>query len=117
MGLGMADGGHRTHGYETETKKLSATSMYFETLPYALDPSTQTIDYENLRSLARVFKPRMILCGACSYTRDWDYKVLREIADEANAWLVADVAHTGGLIIAGQAISPFGECDVVTGTM
>jgi len=110
----MSDGGHRTHGYYTATKKMSATSIYFQTLPYSLDPSTQVIDYSNLRSLARIYKPRIVLCGACAYTRDWDYKNLKETCDEIGAWLVADIAHTSGLILAGENASPFEHCDVVT---
>jgi glycine hydroxymethyltransferase len=116
MGLGMSDGGHRTHGYYTATKKMAATSIYFETLAYSVNPVTQLIDYDNLRSLARIYKPQLILCGACAYTRDWDYEILRDICDEAGAWLLADIAHAGGLIIAGEMLSPFEHCDVVTTT-
>lgn len=116
LSLAMSDGGHRTHGYQTTTKKMSATSIYFQTLSYFLDPSTQLIDYSNLRSLARTHQPQLIICGACNYTRDYDWKQLREICDEIGAWLVGDIAHTCGLVIAGELTSPFDHCDVVTTT-
>jgi glycine hydroxymethyltransferase len=116
MGLGLPDGGHLTHGYYTAKKKISASSIYFQSFPYALDPSTQLIDYVGLRKLAQSFKPRLIICGASAYPRDWDYKNLKDTADQHGAWLMADMAHTSGLIAAGELDSPFEYCDVVTTT-
>ncbi|KAF8324261.1 hydroxymethyltransferase [Cantharellus anzutake] len=116
MGLGLPDGGHLTHGYYTAKKKISASSIYFQSFPYSLDPTTQLIDYPGLRKLAHSFKPRLIVCGASAYPRDWDYKKLREAADEHNAYLLADIAHTSGLIASQELNNPFEYCDVVTTT-
>jgi glycine hydroxymethyltransferase len=116
MGLGLPDGGHLTHGYYTAKKKISASSIYFQSFPYALDPSSQLIDYAGLRKLARSFKPRLIVCGASAYPRDWEYKDLRETADEHGAYLLADIAHTSGLVATGELNNPFEYCDVVTTT-
>ena len=74
------------------------------------------IDYKKLAEQARLFKPRLIICGASAYPRDWDYASLRQTADEHNAFLMADIAHTSGLV-AGQVLAdPFEYCDVVTTT-
>ncbi|KAI0313165.1 glycine hydroxymethyltransferase [Amylostereum chailletii] len=116
MGLGLPDGGHLTHGYYTAKKKMTASSIYFQSFPYALDPSTQLIDYEGLAKQARIFKPRLIICGASAYPRDWDYASLRKTADENDAYLMADIAHTSGLVAAQELADPFQYCDVVTTT-
>ncbi|KAF9511260.1 hypothetical protein BS47DRAFT_1373116 [Hydnum rufescens UP504] len=116
MGLGLPDGGHLTHGYYTAKKKISASSIYFQSFPYSLDPATQLIDYVNLQKTAQLFKPRLIICGASAYPRDWEYKTLRTIADEQGAYLLADIAHTSGLVAAGELSNPFDYCDVVTTT-
>ncbi|KAJ1302279.1 hypothetical protein OPQ81_001097 [Rhizoctonia solani] len=116
MGLGLPDGGHLTHGYYTAKKKISASSIYFQSFPYGLDPSTQLIDYDKLESQARLFKPRLIVCGASAYPRDWEYDRLRKVCDEHGAWLMADIAHTSGLVAAQELKNPFEYCDVVTTT-
>jgi glycine hydroxymethyltransferase len=116
MGLGLPDGGHLTHGYYTAKKKISASSIYFQSFPYALDSKTKLIDYDALRKQAILFKPRLIICGASAYPRDWDYKNLKDTADQHDAWLMCDMAHTSGLIAAGELSSPFEYCDVVTTT-
>ncbi|KAI0027669.1 glycine hydroxymethyltransferase [Vararia minispora EC-137] len=116
MGLGLPDGGHLTHGYYTAKKKMTASSIYFQSFPYALDPSTQLIDYAGLASQARIFKPRLIICGASAYPRDWDYAALRKTADEHSAYLMADIAHTSGIVAAQELADPFQYCDVVTTT-
>ncbi|KAI6002954.1 serine hydroxymethyltransferase-domain-containing protein [Pisolithus albus] len=116
MGLGLPDGGHLTHGYYTAKKKMTASSIYFQSLPYGLDPSTQLIDYAGLRKQAKTFKPRLIICGASAYPRDWDYKTLRAICDSEGAYLMADIAHTSGLVASQQLNNPFDYCDVVTTT-
>ncbi|THH18709.1 hypothetical protein EW146_g2330 [Bondarzewia mesenterica] len=116
MGLGLPDGGHLTHGYYTAKKKMTASSIYFQSLPYGLDPATQLIDYEGLAKLARIFKPRLLICGASAYPRDWDYAALKKVVDEHGAYLMADMAHTSGLIAAQELASPFDHCDVVTTT-
>ncbi|KZV74231.1 glycine hydroxymethyltransferase [Peniophora sp. CONT] len=116
MGLGLPDGGHLTHGYYTAKKKMTASSIYFQSLPYGLDPTTQLIDYEGLAKQARIFKPRLVICGASAYPRDWDYASLRKTADEHGAYLMADIAHTSGLVAAQELADPFAYCDVVTTT-
>lgn len=116
MGLDLPSGGHLTHGYQTAKRKISATSIFFESMPYQVDPLTGLIDYESLAKSAHLFHPKMIVCGASAYPRDWDYERLRKIADEHGAFLLADIAHVSGLVGSKLLNSPFGVCDVVTTT-
>ena len=95
---------------------MTASSIYFQSLPYGLDPATQLIDYKGVAQFAKIYKPRLIICGASAYPRDWDYKTLRAIADEHGAYLMADIAHISGLVAAGEQSNPFEYCDVVTTT-
>lgn len=95
---------------------MTASSIYFQSLPYGLEPTTQLINYEALKAQAKIYKPRLIICGASAYPRDWDYKTLRAIADEHGAYLMADIAHISGLVAAGEQSNPFEYCDVVTTT-
>lgn len=116
MGLDLPSGGHLTHGYYTAKKKISATSIYFESFPYRVHPVTGIIDFEELRQNALVYRPAMILCGASAYPRIVDFKKFRDIADEVGAILMADIAHISGLVATGEHPSPFEHCDVVTTT-
>jgi len=116
MGLDLPDGGHLSHGFMTATKKISATSIFFESMPYRLDPATGFIDYDQLEQNARLFKPKMIVAGVSCYSRHLDYERFRKICNENNSYLLADMAHISGLVAAGIVPSPFDHCDIVTTT-
>jgi glycine hydroxymethyltransferase len=116
MGLDLPHGGHLSHGYQTPSKKISFISKYFQTMPYRLDESTGLIDYDTLAQTAQLFRPKVIVAGASAYSRHVDYARFREIADSVGAYLLADMAHTSGLVAAGVARSPFPYADIVTTT-
>ncbi|KAI0006858.1 serine hydroxymethyltransferase [Xylariaceae sp. FL0662B] len=116
MGLDLPHGGHLSHGYQTPTKKISAVSKYFETLPYRLNEETGLIDYDKLEDLAQIYRPKIIVAGASAYSRFIDYKRMKETADKVNAYLLADMAHISGLVAAKVVPSPFKSADIVTTT-
>jgi glycine hydroxymethyltransferase len=116
MGLDLPSGGHLTHGYATAKKKISSSAIYFESLPYQVNMQTGYIDYDKLEENAKLYRPKLIICGASAYPREWDYARLRKIADQHGAYLMADMAHISGLVATQEAASPFEFCDVVTTT-
>ncbi|KAJ9664824.1 Cytochrome B translational activator protein cbs2 [Coniosporium apollinis] len=116
MGLDLPHGGHLSHGYQTPTKKISAISKYFETLPYRLDEKTGLIDYVKLEELAMLYRPKLIVAGTSAYSRLIDYERMRDICDKVGAYLLSDMAHISGLVAAGVIPSPFTHADVVTTT-
>ena len=116
MGLDLPSGGHLTHGYQTTKAKISSTSIYFQSMPYQVDPTTGLMDYETLENNAKLFRPNLIICGGSAYPRDWDYAKFRSIADQHNAYLMMDMAHIAGLVSTGVLNNPFDYCDVVTTT-
>jgi glycine hydroxymethyltransferase len=116
MGLDLPHGGHLSHGYQTATKKISAVSKYFETVPYHLDEATGYINYDKLEELATIYRPKIIVAGASAYSRLIDYKRMRDICDKVGAYMVADMAHISGLVAAKVLPGPFSFADVVTTT-
>lgn len=116
MGLDLPSGGHLTHGFYTAKRRVSATSMYFESLPYPVRCDNGFVDYDELEKRARLFRPKCVIAGGSAYPREWDYERFRNIADESGAFLMVDMAHISGLVATGVARSPFEYSDVVTST-
>lgn len=111
ISLNLACGGHLSHGM-----KLNASAKFYKPAHYELDPQTEQIDFNSVRSLARELKPKMILCGYSAYPRIIDFPKFREIADEVGALLMADIAHIAGLVVGGAHPSPFPYAHIVTTT-
>jgi glycine hydroxymethyltransferase len=116
MGLDLPSGGHLTHGYQTDKKKISGTSIFFESMPYRVSNQTGYIDYDALEETASLFRPKLLLCGGSAYPRDYDYPRLKSIADKVGAYLLCDMAHFSGLVVAKQVANPFEYVDMVTST-
>ncbi|MED6197303.1 hypothetical protein PIB30_055410 [Stylosanthes scabra] len=116
MALDLPHGGHLSHGYQTDTKKISAVSIFFETMPYRLDETTGYIDYDQLEKSAALFRPKLIVAGASAYSRLYDYSRIRKVCDKQKAIMLADMAHISGLVSAGVIPSCFDYADVVTTT-
>lgn len=95
---------------------MTASSIYFQSLPYGITSDSNLVDYDKLAAQAKLFKPKLIICGASAYPRDWNYAKLKEVAEKEGAYLMADIAHTSGLVAAQELGSPFEYCDVVTTT-
>ncbi|KAI8015462.1 hypothetical protein LOK49_LG05G03132 [Camellia lanceoleosa] len=111
MALDLPYGGHLSHGYQTDTKKIYAVSIFFETMAYRLDESTGYIDYDQLEKNATLFRPKLIVAGVSAYAHLYDYARIQK-----KAVLLADIAHISGLVAAGVIPSPFEFADIVTTT-
>lgn len=111
LGMSLSDGGHLTHG-----AKVNLSGKIFNAVAYGIDPETERIDYEQVRNLAREYRPKMIVVGASAYPRVIDFAAFRDIADEVGAYLMADIAHIAGLIVAGEHPSPVPFADIITTT-
>ncbi|KAI6179213.1 Serine hydroxymethyltransferase [Aphelenchoides besseyi] len=116
MGLDLADGGHLSHGFFSPAKKVSATSLFFESFPYKVDIKTGLINYDALEENASLFRPELIVAGISCYARWLDYARFRKVADKVGAVLLADMSHISGLVAGGVAPSPFEYADVVMTT-
>ena len=111
LGFDLSHGGHLTHG-----SPVNFSGKLYDANFYGVEENTGTIDYNKVRDQALKVKPKMIICGASAYSRDWDYKTLRSIADEIDALLLADVSHPSGLIAGGILNNPLPYCHIVTST-
>ena len=111
LGMNLAHGGHLTHG-----SPVNVSGVYFNIVAYGVDDKTHRIDYDQLRDLALKHKPKMIVGGASAYPREIDFKIMGEIAKEAGAILMVDMAHIAGLCATGLHINPVPYADVVTTT-
>lgn len=115
MGLDLPHGGHLTHGFYTAKKKVSASSVYFQSMPYRLGEDG-TVDFDALAKSASIFMPKLLIAGGSAYPREWNYAKFREIADSVGAHLLMDMAHISGLVAAGVVDDPFKYADFVTTT-
>jgi glycine hydroxymethyltransferase len=111
LGLSLAHGGHLTHG-----SPVNFSGKLYEAVGYELNKETRLLDYNIIEDLVKKEKPKVLIAGASAYSREWDYKKLREIADLVDAFLMCDMAHPAGLIAKGLLNSPVPYCDVVTST-
>lgn len=111
LGLSLAHGGHLTHG-----SPVNFSGKLYQAVGYELNKNTRLLDYNIIEDLAKKEKPKVIIAGASAYSREWDYKKLREIADKVGAFLMCDMAHPAGLIAKGLLDNPLPHCDVVTST-
>lgn len=115
MGLDLPSGGHLTHGFMTAKKRISCTSVYYESVPYRVDKDGW-IDYDEMEKVADAVRPRLLICGASAYSRDFDYERFSKVAKKHDAFLMADIAHISGFVVTGEMRSPFEYCDIVTTT-
>ncbi|MBE6597735.1 MAG: aminotransferase class I/II-fold pyridoxal phosphate-dependent enzyme, partial [Ruminococcaceae bacterium] len=111
MGMSLAHGGHLTHG-----SPVNISGMYYNFVPYELNPDTEMIDYDEFERLAKEHKPKLIVAGASAYPRVIDFKRMAEVAHSVGAYFMVDMAHIAGLVAAGEHPSPMPYADVVTTT-
>ena len=111
LGLDLSMGGHLTHG-----SAVNFSGKLYEPHFYGVKREDGLVDYEMLEEKARTVRPKLIICGASAYSRDWDYARIRKVADEVGAFVLADIAHPAGLIAKGLLSDPFDHCHFVTST-
>ena len=111
LGLNLSMGGHLTHG-----SPVNFSGKLYDAHFYGVKKETGLVDYEMLEQKTRDLKPKLIICGASAYSRDWDYERIRNAADEVGAFVMCDIAHPAGLIAKGLLKSPFEHCHFVTST-
>ncbi len=111
LGLDLSMGGHLTHG-----SPVNFSGKIYDPHFYGVHKETGLVNYEQMETVARKEKPKMIICGASAYSREWDYARIRKLADEVGAFVMADIAHPAGLIAKGLLASPFEHCHFITST-
>jgi glycine hydroxymethyltransferase len=111
LGFDLSHGGHLTHG-----SPVNFSGKLFKTFFYGVKKETGYVDYDQMEEIALVERPKLIICGASAYSRDWDYARIRSIADKCGAIILADISHPAGLIAAGLLNDPFDHCHIVTTT-
>ncbi|MFA5478619.1 MAG: serine hydroxymethyltransferase [Candidatus Muiribacteriota bacterium] len=111
LGMNLSHGGHLTHG-----SPVNFSGIFYNVIPYGVSKDNEQIDFEEVRNLCKEHNPKMIVVGASAYPRTIDFAEFRKIADEFNAYLMADVAHIAGLIVAGLHPSPVGHAHFITTT-
>lgn len=111
LGFNLSHGGHLSHG-----SPVNISGKYFQPFFYGVEQETGLIDWNKVEETAHKERPKMIICGASAYSRDWDYARLRQIADSIGAILLADISHPAGLVAKGLLNDPFDHCHIVTTT-
>jgi glycine hydroxymethyltransferase len=111
MGMSLSHGGHLTHGW-----KVSLTSKFYNSVPYTVHEKTSRLDFDHIRELAKKHRPKIIISGATAYPREIDFEIFGQIAKEVGAYLVSDIAHIAGLVVAGLHKSPVPYADIVSTT-
>lgn len=111
LGFDLAHGGHLTHG-----SPVNFSGKIYQPFFYGVNKETGLIDYDTMEETAKRERPKMIICGASAYSRDWDYARIRKVADEIGALVLADISHPAGLIAAGLLNDPLDHCHIITST-
>jgi glycine hydroxymethyltransferase len=111
LGFDLSHGGHLTHG-----SSVNFSGKVYKPFFYGVNKETGRVDYDVLEEVAKREKPKMIICGASAYSRDWDYARIRKVADEVGALVLADISHPAGLIAAGLLNDPLEHCHIITTT-
>ena len=111
LGFNLSHGGHLTHG-----SSVNFSGKLYHSYSYKVSEKTKLIDYKEVEKIAKREKPKLIICGASSYTRDWDYKKFKKIANDIGSFLMADISHTSGFILNRLLNNPINYCDFITST-